>query len=140
MTEIGNTVSGPQVTNLRSADTEKNKTGSIDRFAPASRAETDASVTQQVQERQNAEAQQAEESQKDPLERAAEAIEEFIPQDQRLPNTRLRINQDEASGQFVYQNVDNESGEVVRQFPSEEILEFLSYYRDLEGIVVDDEA
>ena len=76
----------------------------------------------------------------DPLAQAAEAISEFIPDTEAFANTTLRIEQDEASGRFVYQSIDNASGEVLRQFPPEQILEFLAFYREPEGIVVDDEA
>jgi flagellar protein FlaG len=76
----------------------------------------------------------------DPLQQAAEAITDFIPDEEVLNNTTLRIEQDEATGRFIYQSVDNVSGEVLRQFPPEQILEFLAFYREPEGIVVDDEA
>ncbi|UTW54194.1 flagellar protein FlaG [Kordiimonas sp. SCSIO 12610] len=76
----------------------------------------------------------------DPLAQAAEAISEFIPDTEAFANTTLRIEQDEATGRFVYQSIDNASGEVLRQFPPEQILEFLAFYREPEGIVVDDEA
>ena len=76
----------------------------------------------------------------DPLQQAAEAIIDFIPEEEVLENSSLRIEQDEATGRFIYQSVDNVSGEVLRQFPPEQILEFLAFYREPEGIVVDDEA
>ncbi len=76
----------------------------------------------------------------DPLAQAAEALSDFIPDTEAFANTSLRIEQDEATGRFIYQNIDNASGEVLRQFPPEQILEFLAFYREPEGIVVDDEA
>jgi flagellar protein FlaG len=65
----------------------------------------------------------------------AEELEHFLPMD--LPNTRLQIDQDGNSGKFVYKAVDQDSGEVVKQFPSEDILRFISFYREREGLVVD---
>ncbi len=53
-------------------------------------------------------------------------------------NRRLRIEEDEASGLFVYQFVDKTSGEVVRQFPAEEILKLITRIRKAEGIVLDE--
>ncbi|WP_262696419.1 flagellar protein FlaG [Kordiimonas aquimaris] len=76
----------------------------------------------------------------DPLVRAAEALEELIPEIEQTPNTRLRIEKDEETGRFIYSNVDNESGEVVRQFPPESIFEFLASFRNVEGLLVDDEV
>ncbi len=77
---------------------------------------------------------------KDPFEKAAEALKSFIPDTSVLPNTKLRIDKDESSGLFVYQSVDNVSGEVVRQFPPEDLLEFLAFYEELRGKIVDDEV
>lgn len=52
-------------------------------------------------------------------------------------NTKLSIDVDE-SGLFVYKSVDKSSGEVISQFPAEQILALLAYYREAEGIVVDE--
>lgn len=72
------------------------------------------------------------------LEKLAQALDEFMPKE--LPNTRLQIIHDDGSGQFVYKAVDRDSGEVVRQYPSEDILKFISYYREQEGLLVDGSA
>lgn len=56
------------------------------------------------------------------------------------PGTRLRINLDKASGRFVYQGVDTKTGEVLTQFPAEEVLKQLAFVRKragADGIVVD---
>lgn len=76
---------------------------------------------------------------RDPLERAAEQLQSLIPEGE-LSNTSLSIELDELSGRFIYQSIDNESGEVVRQFPPEELLRLLSIVRDAEGIAVDEQA
>lgn len=76
----------------------------------------------------------------DPLEKAARIVEKYLPDEDSAPNTKLRIDRDESSGNFIYQSVDEISGEVIRQFPSEEILKFLSFYRELEGLAVDESA
>lgn len=74
----------------------------------------------------------------DPLVKAAQAIEEFVPE--KGPTTKLRIDKDDDTGRFVYKSVDAESGEVIKQFPPETILELISQYRSLEGLVVDNDA
>lgn len=56
----------------------------------------------------------------------------------KTANTKLRIDVDDDSGLFVYKGIDRVSGEVVSQFPAEEILSLISYYREREGIVVDE--
>jgi len=55
-------------------------------------------------------------------------------------NTKLSIDVDNDSGLFVYKGVDKQSGEVVSQFPAEEILALIAYYREAEGLVIDQEA
>lgn len=69
------------------------------------------------------------------LVKAAEILESYIPETDS--NTKLKINKDEGSGRFVYQGIDKDSGEVVRQFPEDEILKFLARVREVEGLVVD---
>lgn len=69
--------------------------------------------------------------------RAENFINNNLPN--QAPDTKLRIDQDEY-GNFIYQGIDVKSGEVVQQFPSDEVLNFISYYRDKEGLVVDEEA
>ena len=52
-------------------------------------------------------------------------------------NTKLSIDVDDETGLFIYRGIDKQSGEVVSQFPTEEILALIAYYREAEGIVVD---
>lgn len=57
-----------------------------------------------------------------------------------LNSTRSRIDKDTATGLFVYQSLDLETEEVVRQFPAEEILNFLGFYQELEAQRTEDES
>lgn len=72
------------------------------------------------------------------LEKAAANIEKYIPHSP--PGTQLRIEKDKGSNLFVYQSVNPKSGEVVSQYPTEQILQFISYYREKEGLAVDQSA
>jgi len=77
------------------------------------------------------------------LEVAEEFINNSLPK--TSPPTRLRINQDDDTGRYVYQGVDVNTGEVIRQFPADEVLKFIAFAREqagsgIEGIVLDDEA
>ncbi len=135
MTEIGSSGNGAQVVNLKTNSTRSPGSDSVERgTTPAATPKTDA-TTQPIGN--GAEALGAEVI-KDPFEQAAGVLEEFIPEFEQIPNTRLRIDKDDETGRFVYYSVDDESGEVVRQFPPENILKFLSYYRGLEGLLLDD--
>ncbi|MBL4601471.1 MAG: flagellar protein FlaG [Emcibacteraceae bacterium] len=55
-------------------------------------------------------------------------------------NTKLSIDVDADTGLFVYKGIDKSSGEVVSQFPAEEILALIAHYREAEGIVVDEKV
>jgi len=139
MTEIGKISSNAQVADLRASKAAKQ---------PASDEADRTSGVTAVQDGQSSElelqlvgpksAVAADEA--SPLERAAEALQKFLPEEEQTPNTRLRIDKDDETGRFIYQNVDAESGEVIKQFPPESILEFLSFYRDVAGLAVDDKA
>lgn len=72
------------------------------------------------------------------LETVAQAIERYVPKD--LPNTQLKIDHDKNADLYVYKAVDRDSGEVVRQYPADDILRFIAFYREREGLVVDSKA
>ena len=73
----------------------------------------------------------------DPVARAEKVINDVVSE---LLGRKLRINRDEDSDRFVYQSIDRDTGDVLRQFPPEEILEILGKFRAPEGIVLDDEV
>ena len=134
MTEISNVKSGAQVVNLQPANArDPVKAGSIDRFSGGGKtaageggpAPTDKTTSNLDQGQ-------------DPLEQAAQTIEDFIGDTNT--STKLRIDKDDETGRFIYKSVDSESGEVVGQFPPETILEIITRFRDPEGLVLDDEA
>lgn len=153
MNEITNAAPAAQVVNLRSDLARSEATGPADApsaapsetpgqtVLPVSRPENqgqDTASQAPADTPQNDQASQQEDQ--DPFERAAETLEAFLPQADQIPNTRLRIDLDDDTGQFIYQSIDRDSGEVVRQFPPEDLLNVLSAFRDVEGLAVDDEA
>lgn len=48
--------------------------------------------------------------------------------------TRLTITRDEAANAFVYRSIDRKSGEVVWQYPVEQVLRMAQRLRELEGL------
>ncbi len=70
------------------------------------------------------------------LEALAEELERYMPSN--IPEGRLQIDRDEESGMFVYKTIDPNTGEVLRQYPTDEMLRYISYHRKSEGLVVDD--
>lgn len=74
-----------------------------------------------------------------PLDKAAEVIEGFLSE-LGSKNTRLQIDLDEDAGVFIYKSVNPETGEVISQFPSDDVVRALTQFRDAEGLVVDKRA
>jgi flagellar protein FlaG len=72
--------------------------------------------------------------------KAAEAVEttlRAIEPSLMGQNERLSISRDEATGTFIYRSIDRKSGEVIRQWPVESMLQFKAYLRNAEGVLVD---
>jgi flagellar protein FlaG len=55
-------------------------------------------------------------------------------------NTHLVIEKDEVSGGYVYKSVDPQTGEVLQQFPREEVLRAIAAMRAAEGQILDTKA
>jgi len=72
------------------------------------------------------------------LEAVAREMDKFIPDAQS--NTKLRIDKDESTGRFVYKGVNSDTGEVVKQFPAEDVLAVIRSYREVAGLVIDGEV
>ncbi len=137
MTEIGSSASGPRVEPPQSTEVRSPESDSVER-------RTTEAVTppnlRLIGEGNIGSEGSTPTLTGDPLEQAAELLAEFIPEVEQVANTSLRIDRDEETDRFVYFSVDDESGEIVRQFPPENILRFLSYYRGLEGLLLDEDA
>ncbi len=56
------------------------------------------------------------------------------------PYAKLSIEADEKTGEVVYKTIDSRSGEVIRQWPREEILAIAEFYKDTQGLVLDTRA
>lgn len=50
---------------------------------------------------------------------------------------RLSISRDETTGTFIYRSIDRATGEVLRQWPVEAMLQFKAYLRHAEGVLID---
>ena len=73
------------------------------------------------------------------LEKTLETIlKEVLGED--FSSRRLSIAQDEATGRFVYRVIDVNTGEVIRQYPPDEILKIVAQIRQASGLVLDANA
>lgn len=66
-----------------------------------------------------------------------EAIDRLAGQ---FSDSRLTIVKHEGADAFVYRMIDQESGEVIRQWPSENFLELRTYLRTHQAGLVDERA
>ena len=65
-----------------------------------------------------------------------EAVEKLIRRS--LPsNSKLQIEQDRDTGAFIYRSVDPETGEVLRQWPPEQLLKLRESLTEIEGLLFD---
>jgi flagellar protein FlaG len=74
--------------------------------------------------------------QSDRLEVLQGAVEKLIKQS-LPPNSKLQIEQDQNTGTFIYRSVDRDTGEVLKQWPSEKMLQMRDFLKELEGVLVD---
>lgn len=54
-----------------------------------------------------------------------------------MPNTKLSIDRDPDSGKVIYRSVNMDTGEVIRQYPSEDALKVMQTMRLAEGFLID---
>ena len=64
----------------------------------------------------------------------AEAPKPVEPVVQVEPSTRLTITKDETANTFVYRSISAETGEVIWQYPVEQVLRMAHRLRELEGL------
>lgn len=70
----------------------------------------------------------------------AKAVEEMQRRLDALGNTRLNFRVQEKPNEVVVQVTDRQSGELVRQFPSEEALKLRAKLQELTGLLFDEQA
>jgi flagellar protein FlaG len=64
------------------------------------------------------------------------AVEKLIRRS--LPsNSKLQIEQDKETGTFIYRSIDSETGEVLRQWPPEQLLKLREHLSEFEGMFFD---
>ena len=79
----------------------------------------------------------------DPREQALERLKSVLADvaDQLPPNAKLVIRRDEESRRFVYEFTDPVTGEVTRQFPTEEVLAVMrAAKQSTSGVILDSKA
>jgi len=73
------------------------------------------------------------------LEKKLEAVLKEVLGDD-FSSRRLSIAQDETTGRFVYRVIDVNTGEVIRQYPPDEILKIVAQIQQASGLVLDEKA
>ncbi|MDH4581045.1 flagellar protein FlaG [Pseudomonas sp. BN415] len=79
---------------------------------------------------------QSEAEDREPVEAAASSIQEFVQSIRR----NLNFDVDDSSGRVVVQVTDSESGEVIRQIPSEDALKLAESLSEMRSLLFKAEA
>ena len=56
------------------------------------------------------------------------------------PNSRLQVEKDKELGTFIYRSVNPDTGEVIKQWPSEQLIAMREYLKEMSGMLVDTQA
>lgn len=107
----------------------KDQTGSRASVVSASQEDSQISVNQQREEK-TAESKKAE------SEASSELVKQAVDEGNNLlqiAKRNLHFKVDDATNELVVKIVDSESGELVRQIPTEEMLTFVKRMQELEG-------
>lgn len=88
----------------------------------------------------NAKASSQTEEKSNLLQQVESRIQEALEEASDETNLSVRFRRDEETGSTLVQFVEPDSGEVVRQFPPEDVLKFASRFQDLTGDLFATEA
>jgi flagellar protein FlaG len=67
------------------------------------------------------------------------AVEKLIKKS--LPsNSKLQVEKDKELGTFIYRSINPDTGEIIRQWPPEQLLALREYLKEMEGVLVDTKA
>lgn len=64
-------------------------------------------------------------------------LERLADQAFSADNVRLSISFEKSIGRFIYRGIDPETGEVVREYPPEEVIERIAAIREVVGVAYD---
>jgi len=95
--------------------------------------QTDAQNQQQSQYKNNNQDEKAQPLEREQLEQMAQQLQDFMGE----MNRSLQFKVDEDSGRDVIKVLDKSSGEVIKQYPSEEVLSLVSKLSESAGILID---
>lgn len=98
--------------------------------------QVDAQNQQELQQNQysnNSQDEKAQPLEREQLEQMAQQLQDFMGE----MNRSLQFKVDEDSGRDVIKVLDKNSGEVIKQYPSEEVLSLVSKLSESAGILID---
>lgn len=105
--------------------------------AESQQALADASKVEKESKRESQEAtlEAARAAERERLEKATEELNQKLNQ-----NLSLRFGEDQASGKDFFQLIEKETGDVVQQIPSQDVLDFVQKFRDFSGLLFNHDA
>ena len=105
---------------------------------PVAKVDTSTQVSNEaaVQQRQEIAVGNTQQANKDRLDEVVAVLNDFVQQIQR----DLNFSVDEDSGRTVVKVLDTETKEVIRQIPSQEVLDRIHHLQDVQGLLFKDQA
>ncbi|NMP03424.1 flagellar protein FlaG [Pseudoalteromonas arctica] len=95
--------------------------------------QVDAQNQQQTQYKNNNQDEKVQPLEREQMEQMAQQLQDFMGE----MNRSLQFKVDEDSGRDVIKVLDKNSGEVIKQYPSEEVLSLVSKLSESAGILID---
>ncbi|WP_143475892.1 flagellar protein FlaG [Pseudoalteromonas sp. EB27] len=95
--------------------------------------QVDAQNQQQTQYKNNNQDEKVQPLEREQMEEMAQQLQDFMGE----MNRSLQFKVDEDSGRDVIKVLDKNSGEVIKQYPSEEVLSLVSKLSESAGILID---
>ena len=92
-----------------------------------------ASQAQQYQSNVDTATQQQQPLEREQLEKMAQQLQEFMGE----MNRSLQFQVDEDSGRDVIKVLDKDTGDIIKQYPSEEVLNLVSKLSETAGLLID---
>ncbi|NYR11857.1 flagellar protein FlaG [Pseudoalteromonas sp. MIP2626] len=92
-----------------------------------------ASQAQQYQSNADTATQQQQPLEREQLEKVAQQLQDFMGE----MNRSLQFQVDEDSGRDVIKVLDKSTGDVIKQYPSEEVLSLVSKLSETAGLLID---
>jgi len=115
------------------SESKAGQTGTILTASAIDDVKKNSSQAQQYQSNADTATQQQQPLEREQLEKVAQQLQDFMGE----MNRSLQFQVDEDSGRDVIKVLDKTTGDVIKQYPSEEVLSLVSKLSETAGLLID---